>query len=449
MNALLEAPELRGQVRNIAFRTLRDPNAEGSQYMGVFTEEWRTAAIGIWKLSNLSSLQLGFGPANTDCCFYYEAPFDRRAIEKLRSIQHQFMKLVFETLCSRNDPKPCLRSLSIKNLPDFHDRSFTASPIFNNLLSRLSKLHLHMLALSVWDDPRLQISRLSRFFSTDIARVWLKPSLKSLTHLTLCNDIFWGYLPAFDCRDLRFPKLKHLVMNNYTFAHDWQIEWIIAHGPTLETLILDECPILFYMLTTHSWSFMAFTSHEDHENPLRAFGNSQFRDDRPHWAYNRRWHHVFTMLQEGLSFLTKFGWWRDGSGLDNEAITFEARDVTLPRVLQNYYVIYDGRWEEPLHAPKVFEGILGSHKIRVQSPTVAEPPYELIPRKAEQIDEPEISESKNNESEDYKGDEDKWRLDGKCKEESYDDSTGCQKDDEEAFLSFIETVTNRARSQGL
>lgn len=174
------------------------------------------------------------------------------------------MKLVFEALCSRNRPKPSLRSLSIKNLPNFHDPPYTASRKFKNILSGLSELHLHMLALSEEDDLRQHMLWLRGFFEY-IPQVWLKPSLKSLTHLTLYNDIYWGYWPAVDSRCIRFPKLKHLAMNKYTFAYDWQFEWITAYGPTLETLILGECPILLYMTSGELWDRYKFTSHHDHE----------------------------------------------------------------------------------------------------------------------------------------------------------------------------------------
>ena len=64
--------------------------------------------------------------------------------ENSQSIQHQFMKLVFKALCSRNYPNPCFRSLPIRNLSDFYDTPFTASLKFKNLFSRLNELHLHM-----------------------------------------------------------------------------------------------------------------------------------------------------------------------------------------------------------------------------------------------------------------------------------------------------------------
>lgn len=450
MNALLKYLELKAHVRHIILEASTDPNADGSED---FTRAWRKATISIWKLPNLSSLQLGFGPANANCWSYYKAWFEHRAIRSLQFIQLQFMKLVFEALCSRNRPKPCLRSLSIKILPDFHDPPFTASPKFKNILSGLSELHLHMLALSEEDDLRQHMLWLRDFFEY-IPRVWLKPSMKSLTHLTLYNDIYWGYWPAVDSRCIRFPKLKHHAMNKYTFAYDWQIEWITAHGPTLETLILGECPILFYMTSGELWDRYKSTSRDDHELLLpQRFQGGQFSDDRHHWIYNRRWHHCFDMLQVGLPFLAKFGRWRDASCSDNRAITFGAPDMTLPSVLQNNCVVHDDRsmrWVKSyLGTPEVFEGTGGSYKLRVKSPPVAEPPYELVSREAARTDEPEASERERNESEDGECGEEKPEADSHHEVKYYDDWTGCQKDDEEAFSSFIGAVTSRASSRTL
>ena len=433
MNALLKYPELKAQVRNIVLETPTDPKTDGTED---FTKAWRKATISIWKLPNLSSLHLGFGPASANCWFYYKARREYRGTRAPESIQLQFMKLVFEALCSRNHPKPCLRSLSIKNLPDFHDLPFAASPRFRKTLSRLSELHLHMVALSEKDDLRQHMRWLHEFFKYTIPRVWLKPSSESLTRLTLYNDIYWGYMPAVSSRDIRFPKLKHLTMNKYTFAHDWQIEWITAHGNTLETLILGDCPILFYMTSGGFWNTYESTDHDDHELLLsRELQHGQFSDDRRHWVYNRRWHHFFDMLQVGLPFLTNFGRWRDALCSDNGAITFGALDMKVPDVLQNQYVIHDGRrnrWVKSYSGtPAVFEGTDGSLKLRVKSPAVAEPPYEVISRETERVDEPEVSESESNKSEEDA------------------DGRGCQKDDEEAFSRFIGAVTSRARAQGL
>ncbi|EDN92448.1 hypothetical protein SS1G_08311 [Sclerotinia sclerotiorum 1980 UF-70] len=43
-----------------------------------------------------------------------------------------------------------------------------------------------------------------------------------------------------------FAKLPStwLELGNYSFSHDWQLDWILSHGETLQVLILDFRPIV-------------------------------------------------------------------------------------------------------------------------------------------------------------------------------------------------------------
>lgn len=80
---------------------------------------------------------------------------------------------------------------------------------------------------------------------------------------------------------------------------------------------------------------------------------------------------------------------------------------------------------------------------------MAEPPYELVSREAARTDEPEASERERNESEDGESGEEKREDDSHHEVKYHNDWTGCQKDDEEAFSSFIGAVTSRASSRTL
>lgn len=42
-----------------------------------------------------------------------------------------------------------------------------------------------------------------------------------------------------------FPNLRYLALGNHTFTQNWQVDWIISHGSSLVTLILEDCPIPF------------------------------------------------------------------------------------------------------------------------------------------------------------------------------------------------------------
>ncbi|USW56073.1 hypothetical protein Slin15195_G093920 [Septoria linicola] len=55
----------------------------------------------------------------------------------------------------------------------------------------------------------------------------------------------WGVYPACNLEDIHFPQLEKLALGNYVFAYDWQVDWIVSHGSTLKTLVLDNCPITY------------------------------------------------------------------------------------------------------------------------------------------------------------------------------------------------------------
>lgn len=70
--------------------------------------------------------------------------------------------------------------------------------------------------------------------------------MATLEHLTLYSDRPLGLCPALDLSAVHFPRLKSLALGNYTFCHDDQLDWILAHGATLRELYLDNCLIIHH-----------------------------------------------------------------------------------------------------------------------------------------------------------------------------------------------------------
>lgn len=56
----------------------------------------------------------------------------------------------------------------------------------------------------------------------------------------------FGFAPKLDLRGVHFPRLKTLALGNYTFTHDWQLDWLGTHRETLEELYLDDCIVVYY-----------------------------------------------------------------------------------------------------------------------------------------------------------------------------------------------------------
>jgi hypothetical protein len=105
----------------------------------------------------------------------------------------------------------------------------------------------------------------------------------------------WGYLPRDDLRGMHFPKLQKLDLGSYTFSHDWQLEWIAAHGATLQELTLDDCPIVHQMR-----DYGQLDSEGYAVDPASDMGPERT------WKYDRRWSYYFAKIEKRLPKLKSF-----------------------------------------------------------------------------------------------------------------------------------------------
>lgn len=119
----------------------------------------------------------------------------------------------------------------------------------------------------------------------------------NLEHLTIDSNMRYGFYPKCDLREVHFQRLKSLALGNYTFVHDSQLEWILAHGSTLQELYLDDCVILYEVATSDTDRTLL------HPTELKRHPN--FRDEL-HASYERRWHDYFRAFNGGLSKLQHF-----------------------------------------------------------------------------------------------------------------------------------------------
>jgi len=91
-----------------------------------------------------------------------------------------------------------------------------------------------------------------------------------------------GFFPKLDLRTIHFPQLRTLALGNYTFTHDWQLEWITSHALTLQNLYLDDCPILYQMIL-----FLAPKDSEGYYvNPEDRGFIMNWSDRQSSWSYS-------------------------------------------------------------------------------------------------------------------------------------------------------------------
>ncbi|PVH71623.1 hypothetical protein DL98DRAFT_596798 [Cadophora sp. DSE1049] len=144
------------------------------------------------------------------------------------------------------------RSQVLSILFDALNNSEEASHFINNfkqLLQRITELRLKIVTEyeqstpdNSWSRPELYI------FFEELPDTWLQPTQQNLTRLTLHCNVHWGYIPKCDFLCIHFPSLKKLELGNYSFSHDWQVDWICSRT-TLEMVILDDCTIASHTRT--------------------------------------------------------------------------------------------------------------------------------------------------------------------------------------------------------
>jgi hypothetical protein len=137
-----------------------------------------------------------------------------------------------------------IKSLMIKNLHDAMDGLTHPESFLPSVRGRLTELHLEIIPqeMEAGLEELIDNEALHRGLSCYLPNLWLKPTTNQLARLTLDCDVFWGVWPLTDFRQIPpFPHLKSLFLARWTIAHDWQVDWIVAHGATLEALTLHCC----------------------------------------------------------------------------------------------------------------------------------------------------------------------------------------------------------------
>ena len=242
-------------------------------------------------------------------------------------------------------PASKLNSLSIHNLQDCVNADTATSPDFMALLSHLDELELLVLSEEKDDEYEIRIPERHEFYSGQLRRYWLQPlsEIGRLKSLKLYGSISWGYLPKCDLRGLHFPKLKSLSLGNMTFTHEWQLEWILSHGDSLECLTLRACPIipdieLIWRADADGYPILP--------NPYPGTGRG-----RPPIAarskYHSRWHDYFHGFRTKLPHLRRFavthGQWMQGNESPCEALrVFKAIETWPAEILTARYCTMSG-----------------------------------------------------------------------------------------------------------
>jgi len=287
---ILSSSHLAKSVCQINFITMEDPEEYEDRYPGgaELSLEFSEALESICKFPNLTGVGIHF---SKECSVYDPSRWYVGRANESPEYRSDVIKALFRGLNNLDYPTPNVRSLSINNLQNVNDSEIVSSDNFRSVLSRLTTLRLKV--VSEWETvipgSTWRLPAMYQFF-TELPQVWLAPCAANLTSLKPHVDCRWGYLPKADFRGLHLPKLRKLDLGNYTFRHDWQLEWILSHGATLEELTLDDCPIVHCIQ-----SF----GQLDSEGYVVNHANREISPESA-WTHERRWSHYFSEMEKRL-----------------------------------------------------------------------------------------------------------------------------------------------------
>ena len=321
---LIQSP-LNPLMRHVVVNTSDDPEySGGGQDAAEVAETFGEAIVKMTEFQNLEEMELKYAQ---ECAM---DPDRDKDVAETNEFRVQVMDFVLTAL--RRAEK--LKTLTIKNLQDYHGEIFEGGE-FAMARSRLTKLHLQI--ANECDDASpentIDYEALHDGFTRSLPLIWLKPLTHQLTHLTLYGgECLWGVWPFVDFREIPpFPHLKSLSLGNFVIAHDWQMDWIVAHSATLRQLILDDCSIPTTMRLTEQQA----TPNFPNEAPFRIHpyaGKEYF----VHVAL--RWHNVFDRMRIGLPRLHHFAM---GHGDWNEGKAFEERYELANSIEDERYCMFD------------------------------------------------------------------------------------------------------------
>jgi hypothetical protein len=341
---ILDDAKLSRLVRRVIFNTSEDPleDDRDEEEESEFLDSFKNAMLSVTKFPRLEEVELRFARACS-----VPGAWNRywpQAAET-RAFRMSVLNSLFAGLNEERHPSAHVQSLTIKNLQDGTDESLYDSSAFQSVMEKVKRLHLQVTTEHYEPSPEVNIDLDScqNFFKVVLPQRWLKPMQSQLTHLTLySSQCEWGFWPPSDLREVHFPVLKSIALGNWTIVHEWQIDWLLSHGQTLEELILDECPIVTALMMGDKPAKLHWP-----DLPI-LWTNKRFGTGYYFKEFSLRWHHVLPRFQSSMPLLRHFAM---GRGDWSAHTMFEDRYHMKPKCLWGrYYMFNIGRAPSPFTA---------------------------------------------------------------------------------------------------
>ncbi|KAJ4363517.1 hypothetical protein N0V83_009812 [Neocucurbitaria cava] len=327
---------LNSLVRRVVINTSYDPEYVGAgQEEEEFRESFGQAIAILCDFENVDEVVVNFA---RECAYPDDDPNSTdlsKNVVETKTFRLEVLDFLFTAV--RQAEK--VKALTIKNLQDYMDKAVFDSEDFAAVRDRLTKLHLQIATEGEEGalEDNIEKPACHQGFGIHLPDIWLKPLASQLTHLSLYGtECLWGVWPIVDLRQVpSFPQLKSLSLGNFTVAYDWQIEWILSHGPTLQELLLDDCPMIVALKLGESVANTIFPDLP------RLMDVSPGTTDVPEWYFKNidlRWHDIFDRFRIKLLQLQHFS---IGSGHWANGTAFEERYQLECHVLNGRYFMFD------------------------------------------------------------------------------------------------------------
>lgn len=287
------------------------------------------------QFENLESVSLNYalGCVSDTTDLPYVDPVSPHVIERENN-RHAVLAALFAGLNHKEHPAKNVHTLSIKNLQNIAKEEIMTSSDCKAVLFRLRSLYLQITTeqIILYHEHKINdLPEAHQFYGTDLKKYWLQPLQSRLESLQIyAAESYWGYFPPCDLRDLHFSALKRLMLGNMTFTHGWQLDWILEHKRTLESLVLDDCPILH---------FCSMFGRFGADRAAPAPQNRDSEDEISGWLYSERWSEYYARIREGLPNLRHFGC---GFGPWTSQKAFEEAGSLSAELVPQRYIIFDG-----------------------------------------------------------------------------------------------------------
>ncbi|KAK0639180.1 hypothetical protein B0T16DRAFT_462880 [Cercophora newfieldiana] len=318
-NGILADPVLKQYVRHLEISTIgpRADNQErqGDKWEGAKLDDTTRQAYNAFSgFPNLTSVSLRFSKngssGSKEPLGYHPDPGSSHPTGSFRpwpfsqyresfGLRQPVLQDFFRTL---NHPDSKVGDICIDNLQNINDVAFMASAPVTNVLSRIHALRLFIVTEHQHNPTKMNMYlKETHIFMKELRPLWLQPAASNLTTLVLYHSIPFGYLPKLDLRGLEFPNLQTLALGNYTFSHDWQLDWLSSCSPVLKNLFLDNPIVVFYRV--HEDFLEDSDGYPDFPLPQRPA--TEYVPPRYKFI-NLTWSRIFEHLRNNLHTLRHF-----------------------------------------------------------------------------------------------------------------------------------------------